>query len=515
MTVHRRALLSVTDKSGIAELAGDLAALGFEIVSTGGTAKVIAQAGVPITEAADLTGFPEILGGRVKTLHPFIHAGILAKTGDTGQMTELEKLGILPIELVVVNLYAFEKTAAREGVTHQEVVENIDIGGPTMVRAAAKNHDSVAVVVNPARYSKIIGELKKEGKISAETRLNLAAEAFAHTAAYDAAIAAYFKNNPESAVALYPEQLSYTFKKVQDLRYGENPQQEAAFYAASGVIKGLAAAEQLQGKELSFNNLNDLNAAWELVLEFEEPTAVAVKHANPCGVGSAVSIAEAYRLAHDADPVSIFGGVLALNRVIDVETAGEMIKIFLEVIAAPGFTDEALDLLAGKKDIRLLQMKVEGDNPDLFDLKKVAGGMLIQTIDREPVSVRKGKVVTKRAPSEEEWENMNFAQKVVKHVRSNAIVIAGNGRTYGIGAGQMSRIGAARIALNQAGELAKGTVLGSDAFFPFPDTVEEAAKAGVTAIVQPGGSLKDAESIELCNRLGLTMVFTGRRYFRH
>ncbi len=515
MSNQRRALLSVSDKSGIVELAEGLIALGFEIVSTGGTARALSEAGLAVTGAEEVTGFPEILGGRVKTLHPAIHGAILARPDREGQRDELNEHGIIPIELVVVNLYPFEETIAREGVSFEEAVENIDIGGPTMLRAAAKNHAHVAVAVNPQRYAELLAELKSSGQISIETRVQLAAEAFAHTAGYDAAIAAYFRELPEAGMTAYPDRLSLTFNKVQDLRYGENPQQEAAFYASAGPKEGLADKKQLQGKELSFNNLNDLNAAWELVLEFEGSAAVAVKHANPCGVGLALTQFEAYNLAYEADPVSIFGGVVAFNRPVGAATARELVKIFLEVIAAPQFNEEALKILSAKKDIRLLEIGPAGSGKKSHDLKKVTGGLLIQSADSEPVDVTGGEVVTERAPTAGEWKALNFAQTVVKHVRSNAIVVASEGQTLGIGAGQMNRIGAARIALNQAGERAKGAVLGSDAFFPFPDIVDEAARYGVKAIVQPGGSLRDDESIRLCNRLGLAMVFTGRRYFKH
>jgi phosphoribosylaminoimidazolecarboxamide formyltransferase / IMP cyclohydrolase len=515
LTIKRRALISVFDKTGVVALAEELILLGFEIISTGGTAQSLREAGLAVTDVAEVTGFPEILGGRVKTLHPLIHAAILACPDREEQRLELKKLDIYPIELVIVNLYPFEQTIAVKGTAHEEVIENIDIGGPTMLRAAAKNHAYTAVVANPVHYGELIEELKRNGAVSSETRCRLAAEAFLHTAGYDAAIAGYFRALPQVGVELYPHRLSLTFNKIQNLRYGENPHQEAAFYAAVGIPEGLAAMRQLQGKELSFNNINDLNAAWELSREFNQPTAVAVKHANPCGVGSASTMLKAYRLAFEADPVSIFGGVLVLNGTLEAETAAEMNKIFLEVIAAPQFTAEALKIMQHKKDVRLLQVDAAVCAKDRVDIKKISGGLLIQTIDNEPVEVNKGKVVTARAPSAGEWEQLNFAQKVVKHVRSNAIVIAGPGQTVGIGAGQMSRIGAARIALNQAGEKARGAVLGSDAFFPFPDTVEEAAKAGITAIVQPGGSLKDQESIDLCDRHGLTMVFTGRRYFKH
>lgn len=515
MTKIRRALISVSDKRGIVKLARELIALEYEIVSTGGTARVLKEAVLPVTEASDVTGFSEILGGRVKTLHPYLHGAILARLDLKEQVEELDKRGIIPIELVVVNLYPFEETISREDVTLPEAVENIDIGGPTMVRAAAKNHAHVAVVVNPDHYDKIVEELKSKGEISIHTRRNLAAEAFAHTASYDAIISSYFNNLPDLKRELYPQKLSLPMHKQEDLRYGENPQQSAAFYKSPGKPVGLAAAEQLQGRELSFNNLNDLNAAWELVTEFAKPTAVAVKHANPCGVASALTPADAYRLAFEADPVSIFGGVLALNRPVDKDTAVEMVKIFLEVVAAPHFTEDALKIFSAKKDVRLLLMPGIIKPNHSFDLKKVTGGFLIQSIDRETVDVSQGKVVTKRKPTLDEWRDLNFAQTVVKHVRSNAIVLAKGEQSVGVGAGQMSRIGAARIALSQAGPKASAAVLGSDAFFPFPDTVEEAAKAGISAIVQPGGSLKDNESIEVCNHYNMAMVLTGRRYFKH
>jgi phosphoribosylaminoimidazolecarboxamide formyltransferase / IMP cyclohydrolase len=510
-----QALISVSDKRGVTELAGELSALGYELLSTGGTAKALKDAGLKVRKVSEVTGFPEILQGRVKTLHPLIHGAILAQTDIKEQQKELQHHGIVPIQIVVVNLYPFEQTISREGYIHEEAVENIDIGGPTMIRAAAKNHHYVTVVVNPDRYPELIRELKAEGQISAETRITLAAEAFAHTACYDAAIAAYFSGLPQTSAILFPDQLSIGLKKVQDLRYGENPQQQAAFYTPPVLRNGLAAAVQLKGKELSFNNINDLGTAWALAAEFEKPTVVAVKHANPCGVGSAATVSAAYHLAYEADPVSIFGGVLAANTIIDGDAARKMLEIFLEVIAAPQFTDEALTLLSQKSDLRILQIPQALNDQTFYDIKVAAGAVLVQTIDREPVNIRMGKVVSSRNPSEQEWLGMAFAQKVVKHVRSNAIVIANEGQTVGIGAGQMNRIGAAKIAIEQGGKKVNGSVMGSDAFFPFPDVVEEAAKAGVTAIVQPGGSLKDQESIDVCDRFGLAMVFTGRRYFKH
>ncbi len=510
----KRALISVSDKTGVVELGCALAKLGWEIISTGGTARVLKEAGLEVIPVSAVTGFPEILDGRVKTLHPKIHGGILARLDREEHRRQMAEQGIAPIDLVVVNLYPFAQTVSRPGVTLEEAVENIDIGGPAMVRAAAKNFAHTAVVVNPERYAAVIKELKEKGDLTLQTRCRLAAEAFAHTAHYDALIAAYFSGLPQVEEEQFPPVLTLPFGRVQALRYGENPQQAAAFYASPGS-GGLPGARQLQGKELSFNNLHDLNAAWELVLEFDEPTVVAVKHANPCGVGSAASVLEAYHLAYEADPVSIFGGIIAVNRTVDEETAREMLKIFLEVVAAPAFSEGALQVFAAKKNIRLLELAPEKSAAGGLDFKKVAGGLLLQTVDREPVGRAGCKVVTERAPSEEEWRQLIFAQKVVKHVKSNAIVIAREGQTVGIGAGQMSRIGAAKIALAQAGEKARGAELGSDAFFPFPDTVEAAAAAGVTAIIQPGGSLQDEASIAACNRYGLAMVFTGRRYFKH
>lgn len=512
----KRALLSVSDKSGIVKLGRKLQQLGWEIISTGGTARTLGENGVAVTEAAAVTGFPEILGGRVKTLHPRIHGGLLARLELEEHRRQLVEQGILPIQLLVVNLYPFAETVAQPGVTLADAVENIDIGGPAMIRAAAKNCAHVAVVVNPDRYASIIRELSSGNTVSAETRFKLAAEAFAHTAHYDAIIAAYLSARPEAGGELFPELLSLPLQKIQELRYGENPQQQASFYALGVKRRGLAAMRQLQGKELSFNNLNDLQGAWELVLEFDKPTAVAVKHTNPCGVASAETIEEAYRRAHDADPVSIFGGIIALNRPVTAAAAGEMGKMFLEVVAAPSFEEEALAILGKKKSIRLLEMApTDPEETPEPELKKVSGGLLLQSVDREPVDLSSAVVVTERAPTAAERRDLLFAQRVVKHVKSNAIVIAKNEATLGVGAGQMNRVGAARIALEQAGEDADGAVLGSDAFFPFPDTVEVAARAGVTAIVQPGGSQKDSASIEACNRHGMAMCFTGRRYFKH
>lgn len=510
----RRALISVSDKTGVVEMARELAGMGWEVVSTGGTGRTLNEEGIAVTPVEDLTGFPEILGGRVKTLNPKIHGGILARLDQEGHCQELREHGINPIELVVVNLYPFAQTISRPDVNIEEAIENIDIGGPTMVRAAAKNYKHVAVVVKPGRYIDIIKELKEAGSISMETRFSLAAEAFSHTAQYDALISSYL-NDLTNDEGLFPRELTLPFIKAQDLRYGENPQQKAAFYSGAGKALGLAAARQLQGKELSFNNINDLNAAWELALEFQEPAVVAVKHANPCGVGVAERIEHAYTLAHDADPVSIFGGVLAVNRPVNGELARELVKIFLEVVAAPSYTDEAQKILSGKKDMRLLELEFGLENDKELDIKRVRGGILLQTRDNEAVDLSNARVVTRKEPAQKEWADLLFAQKVVKHIKSNAIVAVKGGQTLGVGAGQMSRIAAARIAMGQAGKNAVGAVMGSDAFFPFSDTVEIAAAAGITSIIQPGGSLKDEESIEACDRLGLSMVFTGRRYFKH
>ncbi len=514
-TNKKRAMISVFDKRGVVELAAELTALGYELLSTGGTAKTLMKAGLNVSKVSEVTGFPEILQGRVKTLHPKIHGAILAQTTSREQQKDLEEHGIEPIQIVVANLYPFEQVISREVFCHEEAMDNIDIGGPTMIRAAAKNHHHVTVVVNPDRYCEVIRELQEAGLVSAQTRMKLAAEAFAYTACYDAAIAAYFNSLPLPSAVFFPKQLCIGLNKVQELRYGENPQQRAAFYQYSGLRAGLASAVQLKGKELSFNNLHDLGVAWDLASEFDRPTVVAVKHANPCGVGSADSASAAYRLAYEADPVSIFGGILAVNTIVDGNAAKIMLDTYLEVIAAPQFTDEALAILSQKKDLRVLQIPREIDMQAFYDLKIAAGAVLVQTVDREPVNIREGTVVSRRTPSDQEWLGLSFAQKVVKHVRSNAIVIAKGEQTIGVGAGQMNRIGAARIAIEQSGSKAKGAVLGSDAFFPFPDVAEEAAQAGITALVQPGGSLNDKESIAVCDRFGLAMVFTGRRYFKH
>ena len=515
MMSTKYALISVSDKSGVVEFARALTELGFEILSTGGTKKSLAEAGVPVKSVSDVTGFPEILEGRLKTLHPKIHGGILGRRSEELHQKQMAEHDISPIDLVVVNLYPFAQTIAKEGVTLENAIENIDIGGPTMVRSAAKNYQDVAVVVNPARYQEIIDEMKEKGSLSSETRFNLAVEAFTHTAEYDAVISGYLSGLIPGQEK-FRDTLILNYKKVQELRYGENPQQQAVFYReANPVPSSIAFARQHQGKELSFNNINDTNAAWELVQEFSDPTIVAVKHANPCGVGTSAELYDAYVKAYDSDPVSIFGGIIAANTRVDKKTAEEILKIFIEVIIAPEYDPEALEAFKSKKDIRVLQATLAPEDREVSDYKKVSGGLLVQEMDIVPLEANDWQVVTKRKPTDSEVKDLVFGMKVVKHVKSNAIVLAKGLQTIGVGAGQMNRVGAARIAIEQAGEKSKGSALASDAFFPFPDTIEEAAKVGVTALVQPGGSLKDKEAIETADSYGMTMLFTGRRFFKH
>ncbi|WP_027410395.1 bifunctional phosphoribosylaminoimidazolecarboxamide formyltransferase/IMP cyclohydrolase [Anoxybacteroides tepidamans] len=509
----KRALLSVSNKEGIVPFAKRLAELGVEIISTGGTKKTLEQEGIPVISISDVTGFQEILDGRVKTLHPMIHGGLLAIRDDEHHHKQLNEHGIQPIDLVVVNLYPFQQTIAKSGVTFAEAIENIDIGGPTMLRAAAKNHQYVTVLVDPADYDIVLQQLEEHGTVSQETKLKLAAKVFRHTAAYDAMIAEYLTN---MAGERYPESLTVTFEKKQDLRYGENPHQSAAFYRKPlGSLFSIAAAKQLHGKELSYNNINDANAALQIVKEFTEPAAVAVKHMNPCGVGVGETIFEAFTRAYEADPTSIFGGIVALNREVDRDTALKMHEIFLEIIIAPSFSEEALEILTQKKNIRLLTIDFASERkPEPFFVS-VQGGLLVQDEDRYTLEDANIKVVTKREPTEKEWEDLKLAWKVVKHVKSNAIVLAKDCMTIGVGAGQMNRVGAAKIAIEQAGEKAHGAALASDAFFPMDDTVEAAAKAGVTAIIQPGGSIRDEDSIKKADEYGIAMVFTGVRHFKH
>jgi phosphoribosylaminoimidazolecarboxamide formyltransferase/IMP cyclohydrolase len=509
-----RALISVSDKTGLEELARGLVGLGVEIISTGGTQKALKEAGVPVTGISEVTGFPEILDGRVKTLHPSVHGGILAIRDREEHLRQMEENGIQPIDLVVVNLYPFRQTIARPGATLEEAVENIDIGGPAMIRAAAKNYRFVTVVVDPTDYEAVLKEIGERGVTTEETRLRLAAKAFSHTAYYDSMISGYLRKLTGEA---FPEQLTVPLEKQQSLRYGENPHQKAAFYREPLVAAGtLANAKQLHGKELSYNNINDASAALELVREFAEPAVAVIKHTNPCGVAAGQTIAEAFRKAYEADPVSIFGGIVATNRPVDAETAALLKGIFLEIVLAPSFTPEALEILTTKKNLRLLETgdHLEAGSSSLR-IQSVSGGALVQEADTMSLRREDCRVVTERAPSEEEWEQLLFAWKVVKHVKSNAIVLARDFRTIGVGAGQMNRVGAAEIAIRQAGELAKGSFMASDAFFPMRDTVERAAEAGITAIIQPGGSIRDEESIEEANRRGIAMVFTGIRHFRH
>ena len=516
-----RALISVSDKSGIVELAKELVFLGIDIISTGGTYNKLKESNIPAIEISELTGFPECLDGRVKTLHPAVHAGLLAIRNNPSHMKQLADLNIDTIDLVIVNLYPFKETVLKDEVTRAEAVENIDIGGPTMLRSAAKNYQDVAVVVDPMDYDKVLSELKEQGAVSLDTKLYLMHKVFMHTSAYDTLIAEYLKNE-RNDISL-PETLTMTFEKVQDMRYGENPHQSAAFYREVGKKQGsITDAVQLNGKELSFNNINDTNGALELLKEFTEPTVVACKHGNPCGVGSADNIDDAWTKASSADRVSIFGGIVVLNREVTLKVAQEMNKIFLEVVVAPSYDDEALKLLQTKKNVRLLQMADinKPQNENAYDLKKVNGGLIVQTIDSKLLEEEELKVVTDRAPSDKEMDDLLFAWRVVKFVKSNGIALAKDMQTVGIGPGQVNRVWATKQAIDHAAELidadaTKGAVLASDAFFPFDDCVEAAHQAGITAIIQPGGSIRDEDSIKKSNEYGIAMVFTGLRHFKH
>ncbi|MCC2250327.1 MAG: bifunctional phosphoribosylaminoimidazolecarboxamide formyltransferase/IMP cyclohydrolase [Bacillota bacterium] len=510
--MKKRALISVSNKEGIIEFAKGLHEAGVETVSTGGTLRALQEAGVPTIAVEQITGFPEILNGRVKTLHPFIHGGLLAKRDNEEHQNQLEENKISPIDYVIVNLYPFKQTLEKQGVTKEEIIENIDIGGPTMLRSAAKNYKDVAVVVDPSDYNQVLQAIKQD-TLTVDQRQQLAAKVFRHTANYDALIARYFT---EETGEDFPETYTITYEKAQTLRYGENPHQSAAFYKRSIPVKGsLATAEQLHGKELSYNNIQDANAALEILAEYTEPAAVAVKHMNPCGIGVAHTIDTAFQRAYDADPISIFGGIVACNQVIDQLTAEKLSKIFLEIVIAPGYTEEALALLTVKKNIRLLKLHVEPAEEVGHTFTSVNGGMLIQTKDNGRINPDELTIATTREPTEKELADLLFAWKAVKHVKSNAIVLAKEKRTVGVGAGQMNRIGAASIAIEQAAEHAQGAVMASDAFFPMPDTVEAAAKAGITAIIQPGGSKRDQDSIDVCNEYGIAMVYTGMRHFKH
>ncbi|WIG59072.1 MAG: IMP cyclohydrolase/phosphoribosylaminoimidazolecarboxamide formyltransferase [Ktedonobacterales bacterium] len=542
-----RAVLSVADKTGIEGLARGLSALQVELISTGGTAALLAAAGIPVRAVSDVTGFPEILGGRVKTLHPAVHGGILARRDDAAHMAELAAHNITPIDLVVCNLYPFARTVAQPGATQETALEEIDIGGVTLLRAAAKNFPSVTVITHPEDYDAVLDELKMAGATSPETRKRLAALAFQHTALYDTMIAEYLRRDTPGA--LFPEEMTIGLRRLQKLRYGENPHQAAALYSWGGIGQGLreqddeggehngkphsperesmptvAGARLLHGKELSFNNLLDLDAALTTVASFGPPAAVVIKHTNPCGIACADALVEAYHKAHAGDPVSAYGGILGFNREVDAETATELSQIFYECIIAPSYSQEALEILTLKKNLRLLAtgapigpsvLLADAQDPHRLDLRRVSGGLLIQTPDLIAEQEVALTPVTERKPTFEEITDLRFAWKAVQHVKSNAIVLAKRLAVVGVGAGQMNRVYSVRIAVDRASDRARGSVLASDAFFPFPDGVEEAAKAGITAIIQPGGSIRDEESIRMANRYGIAMVTTGQRHFRH
>lgn len=515
-----KALISVSDKTGVVEFAKGLVALGWEILSTSGTMKLLKESGVPVTSVSDVTGFPEICDGRVKTLHPKIHGALLARRDIPEHMKELKDNDIDTIDLVCVNLYPFRETIAKPDVTMEDAVEHIDIGGPSMLRSAAKNWESVTVVCNPADYETILSEIKADGNTTRETRLKLSAKAYTHTAEYDMAISTYMR-----AQAGLPEKLFLEYDLKQELRYGENPHQEAKFFAST--VKepfSLATAEQLNGKELSYNNIQDANATLNIAREFDEPFCVGVKHMNPCGSANGKTIAEAWKKAYEADKTSIFGGIVAANREIDLETAQMLKPIFLEIVMAPSFAPDALELLCTKKNLRVLKVDMSKDNTVRKQYVSMNGGMLVQDRDINTKPVSAEQCVTEAKPTAEQLADLEFAWKIVKHVKSNAIVVAKNGMTYGVGAGQMNRIGSAEIALKQAlatlkeeGKdiMTEGLVLASDGFFPFNDCVALAAEYGIKAIVQPGGSIRDEDSVKLADEKGITMLFTGERHFKH
>jgi phosphoribosylaminoimidazolecarboxamide formyltransferase/IMP cyclohydrolase len=522
-TLHR-ALLSVSDKTGLVDLARALTELGVELISTGGTRKTLEEAGLAVQDISAVTGFPEILDGRVKTLHPRVYGGVLAVRDNPQHMATLQAQGIVPIDLVVCNLYPFEATVARPGSGHEDIIENIDIGGPTMVRAAAKNYHDVGILTDPSQYAAVIEELRTHGgALTLPTRERLAAAAFARTAAYDRVISRYFAGR--AGTEELPPRLDLSFERRLPLRYGENPHQKAAFYVEPDCRYAcVATAKPLHGKELSFNNILDLDSALNLVREFSESAAVVIKHNNPCGAASGASLEEAFRKAYEGDPLSAYGGVLGFNRVVDEGTAQQVTEPnrFVECIIAPGFSPAAFHLLttrpSWKKSVRLLEtgsLEAGGPRSGSLDYRRVDGGLLVQTRDLAANDFAQLQVVTQRAPSEQELADLRFAWKVCKHVKSNAIVLARGGKVVGVGAGQMSRVDSVHLAVRKAGEQSRGSVLASDAFFPFRDNLDEAARAGVTAVVQPGGSMRDADSIQACNEHGLAMVLTGVRHFRH
>ncbi|OGC32769.1 bifunctional phosphoribosylaminoimidazolecarboxamide formyltransferase/IMP cyclohydrolase [candidate division WOR-1 bacterium RIFOXYB2_FULL_48_7] len=516
--MKKYALLSVWDKQGLKPLAKELVKLGFGLVSSGGTAKFLKAAGIKVTEVQQITKYPHMLGGRVKTLHPLIHGGILGDPNIPEHQKDIKKFGIKPFELVVCNLYPFEQVISKKNFTHAEAIENIDIGGPCMVRAAAKNHKCVAIVVDPSDYKSITRELSRGGQISLESREKLALKAYKHTAQYDALIVKYLTAKNVNGAEL-PNEMEILLEKIQDLRYGENPHQKAAFYREQGA-KGegrITEAKQLHGKELSFNNIVDMEAAWQAANYFADPTIAIIKHTNPCGLASAETLVQAYKWALESDPLSAYGGIIAANRRIDEATAVEVAKLFVEVIIAPAYTPRALEILKAKANLRIMDMGEKAVNKinKALDFKRVSGGMLVQEADVAQLGMNEIKVVSKRQPTIQELEDLFFAWGVAKAVKSNAIVLVKGRKTVGVGAGQMSRIDSAEIAAKKAGNKIKGTVLASDAFFPFNDVVEFAAKHGITAIIQPGGAKRDQESIDKANEHNMAMVFTGRRHFKH
>lgn len=511
-----KALLSVFDKTGIEDLGKRLSGSGYELISTGGTHRSLSEAGVPVTQVSDVTGSPEILEGRVKTLHPVIHGGLLARRDLPGHMGELDQHGIDAIDVVVVNLYPFVETVSKAGVTLDDALENIDIGGPTMLRAAAKNFPSVTVIVDPADYEWVADALAGDG-LDLQQRRGLATKAFQHVAVYDAAVAEYLAADPASEEEM-PEQVTIGLTRVSSLRYGENPHQRGALYVpASGGSGGLARAQQLHGRELSFNNLMDADAAWRTVSDYGEPAACVIKHANPCGLASRDDLAEAYQLAYEGDPVSAFGGIVGFNRRVTAPAAQAMEPVFYEVVVAPGYDGDALEILQHKRNLRILSVDpaVPSGGATDYDLRPLSGGMLVQTPDAIDEDAGKWTVATERAPSASELADLAFAWKAVKHIKSNAIAFVKNRQLVGMGAGQPNRVVSVHLSQRAAGNKATGCVLASDAFFPFPDNIELAAEAGITAIVQPGGSIRDDEVIAAANDAGIAMVFTGVRHFRH
>ncbi len=513
-----KAIISVSDKTGVTEFARGLAELGYEIYSTGGTKKIIADSGVKVKSITDITGFDEILDGRVKTLHPMVHGGLLARRDKPQHMEEIKEYGISPIDLVAVNLYPFRQTVAKEGVTMEQALENIDIGGPTMIRASAKNYPGVIVVVDPADYTIILEKLAG-GALEMDERKKLAQKAFQHVALYDTAIAEYLRPDEDA----FPQELTIGLEKRQELRYGENPHQRAAFYSQATTrhkySSGITFAEQLWGKEMSFNNILDADAAWSTVIDFKDTAVCVVKHTNPCGLAVNADIVEAYRLAFAGDPVSAFGGIVAMNRRLTVGVAEEMASTFYEIVIAPEYDKDALEVLTKKKNLRILRVPLPPDYNTVpipaYDFRRVKGGLLVQEADNLAEDNIELKVVTKRQPTAAELEDLKFAWRAAKHVKSNGIVMAKNNTLLGMGAGQPNRVVSVFLAKNKAGKEAKGSVMASDAMFPFPDSVEQAAEAGVTAIIQPGGSVRDQESIDMANKYNIAMVFTGIRHFLH